>query len=73
MEAEHKNYSWIINAVLWMLFHIPFGFDLIILLLPTLFIIPFAVFKTKNTTVGIIIHAVLNGPMFIFISIGLIK
>lgn len=73
MELEHKKYSWLLNAILWTLFHISFGIDLIILLLPTLFIIPYAVYKTKNTSVGIIIHAVLNGPMFILLNLGLIK
>ncbi len=73
MEINFKKYSWLINAILWTLFHAPFGIDLIILLLPTLFIIPFTVYKTKNTSVGIIIHAILNGPMFVFINLGLIR
>lgn len=73
MELEHKKYAWLINAMFWTMFHISFGIDLIILLLPALFIIPFAVYKTKNTNVGIIIHAILNGPMFVMINLGFIK
>ncbi len=73
MELEHKRYSWLINTILWIMFHVSFGLDLVILLLPTLIIIPFAVYKTKNTSVGIIIHAILNGPMFVLVNLGLIK
>lgn len=73
MELRHKEYSWLINALLWMMFHLTFGLDLMILLLPTFFILPFAVYKTKNTTVGVIMHALLNGPMFILLLFGFIK
>lgn len=71
-ELHHGSRSWLINSILWMVFHLSFGFDLLIILLPTLFIIPYVAYKTKNTTVGIITHALLNGPMFIMISLGIV-
>lgn len=71
-ELLHGKYSWIVNSILWTIFHLCFGFDLMVILLPILFIIPYVAYKTKNTTVGIITHALLNGPMFIMVSLGII-
>lgn len=71
-ELQHGKYSWIINSFLWLEFHLCFGVDLLITLLPILFIIPFVAYNTKNTTIGIITHALLNGPMFILVSLGVV-
>lgn len=72
-ELEHGSKAWFVNASLWMMFHLCFGLDLMIILLPTLFIITYTIQKTKNTVTGMIAHAVLNGPMFVAIALGLIK
>jgi len=64
--------AWLFNALLWVLFHICFGVQLLILLIPILFILPYAVQKTQNTWVGIGIHALVNGPAFIMVSLGVI-
>ena len=72
-ELAFGKFAWLINAILWTIFHICFGRDLMIILLPTLFIIPYIAQRRKNTLIGVIIHAVVNGPSFIFISLGLIK
>ena len=67
------GYGWIACALCWLGFHIPFGFDLLLILLPTMFVIPFAFHKTKNTLVTIFIHGMFNGPMFIAVSLGLLQ
>jgi len=72
-EIEHKNLSWVINSILWLAFHACFGPGLIILLLPIIIIQPYIAYKTKNTVNGMLIHALLNGPMFIMIALGIIK
>ncbi len=72
-ELKQGKYAWLINGSLWILFHTCFGIDLIIILLPIMFILPYAVYKTKNTNVGILIHAILNGPMFVLVSLGVIQ
>jgi membrane protease YdiL (CAAX protease family) len=71
-ELEHGKLAWLVNSLCWLLFHFCFGIDLMVLLLPCLLIIPYAIQKTKNTTTGMIIHAALNGPMLVIISLGLI-
>lgn len=71
-EIRMNRFAWFFNALLWILFHICFGVQLMILLIPILFILPWAVQKTQNTWVGITIHALVNGPSFIMISLGVI-
>ncbi|HCY41650.1 MAG TPA: CPBP family intramembrane metalloprotease [Prolixibacteraceae bacterium] len=71
-EIRMNKFAWFFNALLWILFHICFGIQLMILLFPILFILPWAVQKTQNTWVGITIHALVNGPSFIMISLGVI-
>ena len=66
----HK-YSWLLNSVLWMCFHLPFGFDLMIMLLPVFLLFPYIFHKTKNTSVLILIHTIYNGPIFVLIALGL--
>ena len=71
-ELHFKENAWILNAVLWMLFHLCFGIQLMIMLVPIMIVLPYAVQKTQNTNVGLLIHALLNGPMFILVSLGII-
>lgn len=72
-ELANGKYAWLINSFLWGVFHISFGRDLLIIALPALIILPYAVYKTKNTAVGIFIHGIFNGPMFVLISLGILK
>ena len=72
-ELANGKYAWFINSVLWGVFHISFGRDLLIISIPALIILPYAVYKTKNTTVGIFIHGIFNGPIFLLISLGILK
>lgn len=67
------KYAWLLCSLLWLVFHIPFGIDLLIMLIPCLLIVPYAFHKTKNTAVVILIHGVYNGPMFVLVALGLIK
>ncbi len=69
--AFGKN-TWLIHGFGWGLFHIAFGWQLLLTLLPLIFIQSYVVQKTKNTWTGIIMHASLNGPSFIAICFGLI-
>lgn len=72
-ELAMGNTAWIVNASLWMMFHLCFGVSLLIVLMPIIVVLPYAVQKTGNTNVGILIHALLNGPSFIMISLGIIR
>lgn len=59
-ELVFKNYTWLIHGILWSFFHI-FKWWEMIGLIPLTMLLPFIVQKTKNTTVGIMIHSLING------------
>lgn len=71
-ELAFGKYTWLIHGFGWGLFHIAFGWQLLITLIPILFIQSYVVQKTKNSWTGAIIHGGLNGPSFIAICFGLV-
>jgi membrane protease YdiL (CAAX protease family) len=71
-EVAFGKYTWIIHGFGWGLFHVAFGWQLLITLIPLIFIQSYIVQKTKNSWIGVIMHGGLNGPSFIAICFGLI-
>ncbi|MDP2300914.1 MAG: CPBP family intramembrane metalloprotease [Ignavibacteria bacterium] len=71
-EIAFGKYAWIIHGFGWGLFHIAFGWQLLVTLIPLIFIQSYIVQKTKNSWTGVIMHGGLNGPSFIAICFGLI-
>ena len=71
-EIAFGKYTWIIHGFGWGLFHIAFGWQLLITLIPLIFIQSYIVQKTKNSWIGVIMHGGLNGPSFIAICFGFI-
>lgn len=71
-EIAFGKYTWLIHGFGWGLFHIAFGWQLLITLIPLIFIQSYIVQKTKNSWIGVIMHGGLNGPSFIAICFGLI-
>jgi membrane protease YdiL (CAAX protease family) len=71
-EAAFGRYAWLVNAAGWALFHVAFGWQLLITLLPILVIQPYVVQKRKNSWVGVFIHAGMNGPSFLAIAFGML-
>jgi len=64
--------AWIANGIGWLIFHIAFGWQLLLVLLPIVFILPYYFQKTKNTTVCFLIHGLFNGPTYILLVLGVI-
>lgn len=69
-EPVFGRFTWVVQGILHAAFHFSFGPGLIFILLPTVFALPWAVQRTQNTTVGIVVHAGVNGPAFVVISLG---
>ncbi|HEY4611463.1 MAG TPA: CPBP family intramembrane glutamic endopeptidase [Bacteroidota bacterium] len=67
------EYAWLLCGFFWLVFHLPFGFDLLVMLMPIIILLPYAFHKTRNTLVGIFIHAVYNGPTFILLALGILQ
>ena len=68
--ATLGRYAWILNGVLWAIFHIGIGWRIAIVLLPIEFIVPYVVQKRQNTWLGIIIHGLYNGSGFVMVALG---
>ena len=64
--------AWILNGVLWAIFHVGIGWRIAILLLPIEFIVPYVVQKRQNTWLGIIIHGLYNGSGFVMVALGVV-
>jgi membrane protease YdiL (CAAX protease family) len=64
--------AWLVNAGGWALFHVAFGWRLLVTLLPILVIQPYVVQKRRNSWVGVIIHAGMNGPIFLAVAFGIL-
>ncbi|MBC8235136.1 CPBP family intramembrane metalloprotease [bacterium] len=71
-EIVFGRFTWLFHGFFWGIFHIGFGWQLLITLLPILFIQSYVVQRQKNSWIGVIIHAGINGPSFIAISFGFI-
>jgi membrane protease YdiL (CAAX protease family) len=71
-ELAFGKYAWLIHGLGWGIFHVAFGWQLMITLIPLIFVQSYIVQKTKNSWVGVMMHGGLNGPAFIAISLGLI-
>lgn len=71
-EVAFGKYTWVLHGFGWGIFHVAFGWQLLITLVPLIFIQSYIVQKTKNSWTGVIMHGGINGPSFIAISFGLI-
>jgi membrane protease YdiL (CAAX protease family) len=68
--AALGRYAWILNGVLWAIFHVGIGWRIAIVILPIEFIVPYVVQKRRNTWLGIIIHGLYNGSGFVMVALG---
>ena len=71
-ELAAGDFGWLINGCGWLLFHMAFGLPLMAITAPIIFAVCWAVQRRRNTTVGIVIHGLANGPSFVAISLGLL-
>jgi membrane protease YdiL (CAAX protease family) len=71
-EIPFGRFAWLVNGCGWALFHIAFGWQLFLTLIPILLILPYVTQKRKNSWIAVIMHAIINGPSFIAISFGLL-
>jgi membrane protease YdiL (CAAX protease family) len=64
---------WFIYSFMWLIFHLPFGIDLVIMLIPIIIIIPYIFSKQRNTLISCFIHGLFNGPIFLLVILGILK
>ena len=63
--------AWLVNAILWLLFHWSIKLPAMVGILPTALIVPWIVQRRQNTWVGILIHGIFNALGFILTVTGL--
>lgn len=71
-EAALGQHAWAANVAGWLIFHFAFGPELLLTLAPIIIVLPYVVQRRRNTTVGVVIHAALNGPGFLAVALGFI-
>ena len=72
MEAVVGDRAWLLNALLWGLFHLAFGPGNLLVLLPTLLLVPLLAQRRRNTWLAVLLHAGLSGPGFVALALGLV-
>ncbi len=72
-ERLEGKIAWLICSLLWLLFHLPFGLDLMIMLIPVILVVPYIYSRTRNTLTGIFIHGIYNGPIFVLVALGIVR
>lgn len=56
-EFLNTKYAWVMNGIVWAVFHIGMGWSTMFFALPMFFIVPAAAQWRKNTTIATILHA----------------
>ncbi|MBX9788978.1 MAG: CPBP family intramembrane metalloprotease [Pirellulales bacterium] len=69
-EVALGSWAWAANGLGWLLFHASWGWPMLVLLVPTTLVLPFVASRRRNTWPGVILHAALNGPSFLALSLG---
>lgn len=64
------RWTWLVHGLLWAIWHVPMGFDLILAALPIFFILPAVVQMRRNTSIAIVVHAVFGAFGFLTLALG---
>jgi membrane protease YdiL (CAAX protease family) len=72
-ELSMKKWTWFVNGLCWAFWHIPMGFNLVISALPIFFILPAIVQIRRNTTIGVVVHAVFGAFGFLAVALGAVQ
>jgi membrane protease YdiL (CAAX protease family) len=71
-EAAFGRHAWLVQGMGWLLFHLAFGWQIMLMAFPLIFLLPYVVQRRQNSWVGVLMHAGLNGPGFIAVAFGLV-
>ena len=72
MEVALGAVAWLPSAILWGIFHLAFGLGNLLVLMPTLILVPLIAQWRRNTWLAVLLHAGLSGPGFVALALGLI-
>jgi membrane protease YdiL (CAAX protease family) len=72
MEARLGARAWLWNGLLWGAFHLAFGLGNLIVLAPSLALVPYVAQRRRNTWLALLLHAGLSAPGFAALALGLV-
>lgn len=70
MEVRFGRRAWAVNAALWGCCHLAFGPGNLLVLLPTIALVPYIVQRQHNAWLGVLLHAALSLPGFAAMALG---
>ena len=70
-EVVFGRRAWLVNGILWLLFHAAFPWQVLLTLVPITLILPYVVQRRRNTAAGLVIHAGFGATGFLALAFGL--
>lgn len=70
-EAAFGVRAWLVNGVLWLLFHAAFPWQVLVTLVPITLILPYIAQRRRSTWIGVVIHAAFGAMGFLALAFGL--
>jgi membrane protease YdiL (CAAX protease family) len=70
-QAAFGRAAWLVNGVLWLLFHAAFPWQVLVMLVPIALMLPAIAQRRRSIWPGVIIHAVFGGVGFLALAFGL--
>ena len=71
-QAHFGRRAWLVNGILWWLFHAAFPWQVLFTLVPIALILPFIVQRRRSTWIGIVIHGAFGAAGFLVLAFGLV-
>ncbi len=62
--------TWWVHALGWLAFHLAFGIQMLLFVAPIVFVQSWVCVRRRSTTVGVVIHGLVNGPGFVAVALG---
>jgi membrane protease YdiL (CAAX protease family) len=72
MEARVGERAWLLNAALWGAFHTSFGLGNLLVLLPSLLLVPYVAQRRRNTWLAVLLHVGISLPGFVALALGVV-
>jgi membrane protease YdiL (CAAX protease family) len=71
-EVAFGRWAWLVNGILWWLFHAAFPWQVLLTLAPITLILPYVVQRRRSTWAGLVIHAGFGAMGFLVLALGLV-
>ncbi|MES0038764.1 CPBP family intramembrane metalloprotease [Mesorhizobium sp. M0046] len=70
-EVAFGGWAWLVNGIMWLLFHAAFPRQVLLTLVPITLLLPYVVQRRRSTWAGIVIHAGFGAMGFLVLAFGL--